>query len=311
MRPRRPRSQVVRPFSPGYTLIELMIVVMIAILLMVVSLPVAKSVMENARPREASRIVNTTLFTAKARAASSGRLAGVEFVLEQAAAAGSYRCTQMYMCEVPAIYMGDTTDARATVNNTGVITFVNSCAASLPSLLGSSPQFEIRFNHRGLWYRVASSSYQIQNFTTLPSPPIGANGAIFQIRRAPVRIGNPVELPKSTAIDMTASGIGQSGMDFNTLTPTTPLQIMFAPAGNAYFPDGAPQGTIHLLIGLANKVDGTATTDPERSNLADGNALWVSIGRTSGVITTNENVPGGNLTTARQFATNREQQGGL
>jgi type II secretory pathway pseudopilin PulG len=311
MRSRRPHTQLVRPFAPGYTLIELMVVVMIAILLMVVSLPVAKTVMESGRPREASRIVNTTLYTAKSKAASTGRLAGVEFVLEQAAAPGSYRCTQMYMCEVPALYMGDTTDARATVNNTGAITFMNGCAGSLPSLLGSGQVFEIRFNHRGLWYRVARSGYQIQNFGSQPAPPIGATGAIFQIRRAPVRVGNPVELPKSTAIDMTVSGIGLSGTEFSSLTASTPLQIMFAPAGNAYFPDGAPQGTIHLLVGLAAKVDATATTDPERSNLADGNALWVSVGRMSGVITTNENVPGSGLPAARQFATNREQQGGL
>lgn len=321
MRRRRPHTQRVRPFAPGYTLIELMVVVMIAILLMVVSLPVAKTVMESGRPREASRIVNTALFTAKARAASSGRLAGVEFVLEQAAAPGSYRSTQMYLCEVPALYMGDTTDARATVNG-ATLTFASGSAASLYSLLNSNSNymFEIRFNHRGVWYPARATgpnSYAIDT-TALPTPPIGANGAIFHIRRPPVRIGNPIELPKSTAIDMTASGIGiVSPLDTEFRSLTGSLQVMFAPAGDAYLwigdgtPRGAPQGTIHLLVGLTTKVDATATTDPERSNLADGNALWVSIGRMSGVITTNENVPGGNLAAARQFATNREQQGGL
>ena len=65
----RPHLNCGRQSSQGYTLIELLIVIMIAVLLMVITLPVAKTVMEDARPREASRIFNTTITTAKARTA--------------------------------------------------------------------------------------------------------------------------------------------------------------------------------------------------------------------------------------------------
>lgn len=347
MRRRSPCSPSprIRPCSPGYTIVELLIVVMIAVLLMVVSLPIAKTVMNDARPREAARILNTALFTAKAHAASSGRLAGMEFVLQRMndpmAAQGAYQCTQIYMCAEPALYMGDTVDARATVTNSGSISFTNNCAGSLPTLLAGNNTFYIRFNHRGLWYEVNSSSgYQIQNASSLPFPSIGPNGAVFQIRRLPVRSGNPIELPKSTAIDMVYSGVGPGGTEFSTADG---LRIMFAPGGNLHSmtmttPSGsgastvqtAPAyGTVHFLVGLTNKINLAQESgnynfnDPEKSNLADGNALWVSVGRNSGVITTNENNPSiiadpsdpmqraNYFTTARLFATSREQKGGL
>jgi hypothetical protein len=254
---------------------------------------------------------------------------------------GGTLCTQIYMCEVPALYMGDTTDARATVNNSGAISFVNNCAGSLPSLLDATNMYEIRFNHRGVWYTVSGSGNQIQNMAGLPAPAIGANGAIFQIRRPPVRVGNAIELPKSTTIDLTYSGIGPGGTEFNNATG---VRIMFAPAGNLHSMSMATSngsggstisnspafGTVHFLVGVVSKINPVQDAssnwnyhDPEKSNVADGNALWVSVGRNSGIITTNENNPtmvsspgdptqrANFFTTCRQFATNREQKGGL
>ena len=169
----------------GYTLVELLIVIVIALLLMVVSLPTLKSVMEDARPREASRILNTMVFTAKARAAQSGNPAGIEFVYDPNAVAGSARCTQMYMCEIPPIYAGDTTNARVTVDTSmspWVLNFSSGSADSLPSLLDASNQFWIRINHRGPWYTVNSSSgYRIQPTAVRP-PTSDPNGYSFQIR---------------------------------------------------------------------------------------------------------------------------------
>jgi prepilin-type N-terminal cleavage/methylation domain-containing protein len=316
----------------GYTLTELLIVIMIALLLMVVSLPTIKSVMEDARPREASRILNTTIFTAKARAAQTGNPAGIEFVYDPNTVMGAARCTQMYMCEMPAIYAGDIADARVVVtipsNGTPWTLDFQGGASSLPTLLDSTNQFWIRINHRGPWYSVdGSSGYRIQ--PTTPRPPISdTSGYSFQIRRPPVRVGNPVEMPKSTAIDMTYSGMGPDGTDFNSTG--TYLRVLFSPSGNveSYTLSGAnptaATGTLHFLIGLAAKMSPQANAfDMEQSNLVDANALWVSVGRATGVVTTNENnatQPTGNagtladreayLAICRQYATNREQKGG-
>jgi prepilin-type N-terminal cleavage/methylation domain-containing protein len=345
----QPRKQA------GYTLVELLIVIMIALLLMVVSLPTIKSVMEDARPREASRILNTMIFTAKARAAQFGNPVGIEFVYDQNAVAGSARCTQMYMCEIPPIYAGDITDARVTVNTSMTpweFTFPGTSAGFLTSLLDSSNQFQIRINHRGPWYPVI---YQMSRYRfdqtrwerehggpippamPPPMPPTSdPNGYGFQIRRPPVRVGNPVELPKSTAIDMTYSGMGLTGTQFSSAAA---LRVLFAPSGHveSYTLAGgdtlAPTGTLHFLVGLAAKVNPPVDTvvspqanvfDIERSNLADANALWVSVGRSTGIVTTNENAAAPSATldasdstvrtnylqACREYATNREQKGG-
>jgi type II secretory pathway pseudopilin PulG len=349
----------------AYTLVELLIVIMIAILLMVIALPMAKTIMEDARPREASRILNAMIAGTKARAAQSGRPAGIEFVTERMNDPGvtnaAYQCTQMYMCEVPPIYMGDLTDSRVVVNtsmNPWRFNFQNNCDQNLPSLLDSTGDFWIRIDHRGPWYPAtrSGSNYDLEPArwpanTPVPYPPTyDTSGYSFQIRRNAVRVGNPVELPRSTAIDMSYSGLGPLGVQFNNALG---LRIMFAPAGNVeemtlvepnpmspqpgmpppppIVTTTQPFGTIHFLVGVTTKIYPAQddTMGPynfnvlDRSNLIDGNALWVSIGRMSGVVTTNENNIGyvvtdptdamqkaALLTSSRQFATAREQKGG-
>ncbi len=351
---RQPHCEFAATRQPGYTLTELLIVIMIALLLMVVSLPTIKSVMEDARPREASRILNTTIFTAKARAAQAGNPAGIEFVYDTNVPAGSARCTQMYLCEIPAIYAGDTTDARVSINtsmNPWRFTFASNAANNLPSLLDATNQFTMRINHRGPWYPVISNGSQYEFDTTRwnrenggstpPRPPTSdPNGYSFQIRRQPIRVGNPVELPKSTAIDMTYSGMGPGGTQF-FVANASGLRVLFSPTGHVEsytlaqppaMSGGSPVvdtqaavGTLHFLVGLAAKVSPPANVfNLEQSNLADANALWVSVGRATGIVTTNENaaanpmgldatdstVVGNYLQNCRQYATNREQKGG-
>ncbi len=381
----RPQSRAIHQYSAGYTLIELLIVIMIAVLLMVITLPVAKKVMEDARPREASRILNTTFATSKSRAAQTGRLAGVEFILQRMndpmATQGAYQCTQMYMCEVPALYAGDTTTAVATVQqDTGMSgwydlefrdefpadtvpdttpTTTHWLTDQLPlqpgtsAMPGSEDYFHIRFAHRGPWYsaqRKTMGKFSVQLGGFFPAGAMSSTSAsinrytTFQIRRPPVRVGNPVELPKSTAIDMTYSGSGQQLAEFGSAIA---LRLMFTPAGNIdsltmavpnmqpgmspTITSGAPPGTIHFLVGLTTKVntpqEGMGAwniNDVTKSNLADGNSLWVSIGRSTGVVTTNENAPDATLIAdptnamqranylrgCRQYATAREQKGG-
>ncbi|WP_425615626.1 Tfp pilus assembly protein FimT/FimU [Anatilimnocola sp. NA78] len=374
------------PRRHAYTLIELLVVIMIAILLMAVTLPAAKTVMENARPREASRILNATFATVKARAASTGHLTGVDIVLspvgDPAAMVVPQQATQMYMVEVPGIYGGDTLESLAAVDggmgNSGWYPLVfhdsrptatppmptegASTTGTVESLVQAVPGtydistdlFDIRFDQRGPWYPARMKSakvYEVNITGTFPASVVGNfmgnqyRYASFQLRRPPNRVGNPIELPKATCIDLSYSGIGPQGNEFGTGRKT--LRIMFSPAGGVHSitigtasgsaSSGSPLGTVHLLVGLPQKVNDPLGAnsngsfvknmfDPETSNLADPNALWVSIGRASGLVTTTENAPPAfstvtdandamqqlqYLNTARTYATAREQKGGL
>src|SRR5687767_14549808 len=63
----------------AYTLVEMLIVVSIMIMLVAVTLPVAKKTMEGQNAREASRQLHAYFNMAKARALQSGRPCGLYF----------------------------------------------------------------------------------------------------------------------------------------------------------------------------------------------------------------------------------------
>ena len=68
----------------GYTLVELLVVVMIVLILIAAALPVAKNVMESNRTREASRQLNTHLAMARAYASRNNRPFGLWMEMDAA-----------------------------------------------------------------------------------------------------------------------------------------------------------------------------------------------------------------------------------
>ena len=135
----------------------------------------------------------------------------------------------------------------------------------------------------------------------------------FQILRGPRRVGNPLELTGGTCIDVAYCGVGPTASGFPPDSGTVPanvqaLTVMFTAAGGVegiYVNNSpsTPQGTVHLLVGKVQKVNpplgttpadpqyGMNMFDPETSNLADPTSLWVSISRSTGTVTTAENLP--------------------
>src|SRR6187455_359143 len=104
MTPLTPR----RVIRGGYTLMELLIVIIIMITLVAITLPVAKKIMEDGHVREASRQLNTYFAMAKARAVQTGRPCGLDFVCAAPLGdnTGIRQVTQMFLAEVPPHYAG-------------------------------------------------------------------------------------------------------------------------------------------------------------------------------------------------------------
>jgi hypothetical protein len=155
--------------------------------------------------------------------------------------------------------------------------------------------------------------------TAIP-PAYGSNtsfGQRFQILRTPRRVGNPIEMIAGTCIDIELSGMGNRGLDDPDPTVDITMDagfggaenrivVMFTPGGaidglmidNGLF---AASGTLHFLIGQLAKVNEPTLAnpdhptnmnmfDPNKSNLADVNSVWVSVGRLNGQISTTENL---------------------
>ena len=146
----------------------------------------------------------------------------------------------------------------------------------------------------------------------------------FQILRGPRRVGNPLELTSGCCIDVAYCGVGPSDSGVNapatssngtgfqaTTAAVQALTVMFTAAGGVegIYVNTTPmevQGTVHFLVGRVQKINSPQGTpadaqaqaqyginmfDPESSNLADPTSLWVSVSRSTGTVTTSDNLP--------------------
>ena len=192
-------------FRAGYTLVELLVVMIIMVILVATALPLVKRVMDNDRVREGSRSLSAYINMVKTRATQTGRPCGLLFVLQTplgASAASATvapnppqyvrQCTQLFLVEVPPPYQGSTLDARARIRQSLTIPppppgtppvyefyplYYNSTAMMpgyepdtselqyLYTLIAPGEQFLVRFEHKGAWYVC-----QRGNSLTLPFP---------------------------------------------------------------------------------------------------------------------------------------------
>jgi len=315
----------------GMTLIELMVVIAVVVIALGMMATMMRPMMEETKIREASRLVNVFIGGAQARAVQLNRPVGV--LLERLVKPPDPRtnaCVQLYIAETPPVYGGDTllADARG-VTATQAGLYGSDLAAKLVE-----PGDLIKFDFKGDKYRIhavspgAAGSPTTVQFSRLrgdesvstdlkPAPQAteesytdattGSStiaGVPYQIFRRPRRSSaDPLQLPATTVLDLTHSGVGDSGV----FTSTGSVIISFAADGSVEhvyeevsddYKPMRPGATIHLLIGRFSQLGA--------ANLADQRGRWVSVAPQSGVVTTVENL-GGTLAAARALAIQRQQ----
>ncbi|MDX1946998.1 MAG: prepilin-type N-terminal cleavage/methylation domain-containing protein [Pirellulaceae bacterium] len=349
--PRKPRG--------GYTLTEMLVVVTILVILIAAALPTARHVMEASKVKEASRQLQAYFAMARSRAAQTGRPCGLWIeVSPQVGGAPDAaplnpvvrQATKFFLAEVPPYYAGSVQNMLGRIRDTGTSgtnryvfepTMPNTSgsgpayvvdpveSATIISLLNLGEVFLVRFDNKGEWYQCVYNGsafiYQktLSGIVTFPPGGFSADnpGCVFQLVRAPRRVGNPLELTAGACIDMSYSGMGPTDRSFNIVRNN--LVILFQPSGamagmyvdlNYVDPNfstvipvypnnpGNAFGTCHFLVGRVEKVNaplgantnhpsGLNFFDPATSNLADTASLWVSVGRQNGTVTTADNLP--------------------
>ena len=332
MIPRMPATLAKRSHQrQGFTLVELLIVISVAVVLLVVAIPLAKQPLERQKVREASRQLNALISSAQARAVELRRPVGILLetrslgnlsgnAVDNAAVNATEGITRIHFAEVPPLYGGDVSGAQAAVirdtsNGFYYVHFDQNSYAGVRSFIG--PGDVIRFNYRGRWFpitlvpEVITAGVEIRvRLSVANSAELPTGTVPFQIQRRPKKsVRPPVDLPGDTVIDLVGSGVGNAFMDFGvTFNSNTgnwdrfgygSIMIMFQPSGavdQVYYGPNAvrPQGPIHFLIGHADQVIPTApfgVSGDDVANLRDAEALWVSVGHTTGRITTTENLP--------------------
>ena len=315
----------------GLTLVELLIVISIAVVLLAVAIPLAKQPLEQQKLRGASRQLNSLIASAQARAVELNRPVGLIFeirdigdVIDQSgldAINATEGITRVHFAEVPPLYGGDVSGAQVVVIrdvNDGFYYahFDQRSYAGVQSFVRAGEL--IRFGYRGRWFPVTTAPQVITagveirvRITVVNASEISQNRPIqFQIKRRPQKsIRPPIDLPDDIVIDLVGSGVGNSTTNFGVWfdAPNNTWQrfgfpyvmLMFQPSGaidQIYYGPVAkrPGGPIHFLVGRADQVLPTApftSSNDDLANLRDPEALWVSIGHTTGRVTTTENLP--------------------
>lgn len=231
--------------------------------------------------------------------------------------------TRIHFAEVPPLYGGDVAGAQVQVVNSNgfphAMFLGGRSDGGVRALIG--PGDTIRFGYRGRWFPITSTWKLLPDangddrvsvaITVVNASEVNLNTPVpFQIQRRPRKsVRPPVDLPGDTVIDLVGSGVGNSGMDFGVRFNGNTgnwdrrgfgsIMIMFQPSGavdQVYYGSEAqrPSGPIHFLVGRANQVFPSApfsVSSEDISNLRDPEALWVSVGHTTGRVTTTENLP--------------------
>jgi len=220
----------------GLTLVELLVTISIMGLVVAISLPMVKPMLESNKTKSGADIVAGFLAQARDRAIEEGRPVGVTFerVLDyEDNGAYPYNGASILMRQVaePKPLSGFVKDVRVAVDASGQITFwVWSATASPPQWINNTtegnywtklvnPGDQIQFNAQGPKYDL-SSVFQIDMAKSSARnliPPVISDQqpAMFKVFRKPQpgkvapTMAPPVALPEGIVVDLDSSGMGQ------------------------------------------------------------------------------------------------------
>ena len=278
----------------GMTIVELLVVLGILVVLMGIAATAVKNGTRGKKQREAARQVNAFIANTQARAAEAGRPVGFEIVRNVTDVNGdtmidatndigiSNAALTMYVIETPPIYSGDTTTAMLEMSapSSGVVTLTDNLGnyVSATGFLEVDDIVQVRLNYRGRTYENTKVT-SLSPFTMTFNVPADDN-TIFpttgntvdvpvQITLPPVRSSaSPLQLPSDMCIDLTCSGVGNTGNQFANWNSNThdSIRVLFSPNGTidsfstfaTRQPDGSggflpvwkrPLGNVHILVG--------------------------------------------------------------
>jgi prepilin-type N-terminal cleavage/methylation domain-containing protein len=259
--------------ASGFTLVELLVVIAIISMVTIATVPLLLPALDSRRIRESARLVSTQFTAAQSDAIAKGRPVGVWIDRIRSASSGSVIDAtvgmDLYLCEVPQPYSGDTLTSTVPINNNGgdySFTLSMNNDAQWKNTL--RPGDLVRFNYRGDYYlilgdqknKVATDPKDPSRVVIDPNPDQGSppgnpqkklvfqstnpanpqmpsvtTSTPFQIIRQPVKLaGSAVQLPAGAVIDLIDSGMGSdltgAGTDlFLNLIPLSYLQLPMSP----------------------------------------------------------------------------------
>lgn len=299
----------------GFTLVELLVAVAMIVLLLAIALPALKAVTEGSHISDASRLISATIHQAKALAADTGRPHGIW--IERSTRGGATLnetranyCEKIYLAEVGPPYAGDIHSKAPNPAKPELIV-----PASLADIVGNGiARFYTNevfmwtfYVKRGDRIQFGHSNKKLYTITSVPGdipaapgdpagtfrisfasefsdkPPVIGVSHRFRVFTAPRASGEPIVLPKRSAIDLDSSGMGALGTEFQPYVlpepPYTPFRLWKQVGAS-----GA--GTVHDPVVDKNGNDLHIDPDPSLVRVDDSSSILIMFnpsGSVSGV----------------------------
>ncbi len=297
----------------------MLFVVTIMMILVAAAATLFQAAPESRRTREAARMVNVYLSSARNRAMETGRPCGVIF--RNFGAPGF--AMSLDQCEVPPCCAGRTETSTARVRWISGIPALRDFVFATLSDGSIDPGIArcgdlVQFNNQGPYYTITDDNtvdangyvtggtgtikLKIPDGQIVPwqSDPTKASPVPYRIFRAPMKGGAaPLELPAATVVDLQWSGEGSHYMADGSISNfPTDFTVMFSPNGSVetvYY--GANRAIvtepIFLLIGQRERVENAPqfpATPANKSSWANWQdpetGLWVTVNPSTGAIGT-------------------------
>lgn len=303
----------------GFTLVELLVVIMIMLMVAVSTLPMILPALDSRRLREASRMITAYLQGARDTAMRNGRPVGVMFERYIDRESGSLLqqfSIVLRQVEIPPPYCGDSLTSTMTVQASGSIVNVTNFPQGDIGWTNLVRLGDIvQLNNQGTLYQITGGQYNTSGtyINYLSASPTTTNpwvltpiapGSIpssfylstgvsvpFKIIRQPSTAGTtlksanpPLQLPESLVIDLQFSGVDSN---------TNPLAQDFIWAGaNDFGPIVmfSPSGAIDRVYYAATYAIPTSTVHfllGKREQVADGTAYIAANNTTASPAGTN------------------------
>ena len=227
----------------GLTLVELLVTISILALVIAISLPMVKPMLESNKTKSGADVVAGFLAQARNRAIEEGRPVGVTFERILDYGDGTtyfpYNGASILMRQVaePKPLSGFLKDVRVAVSDTGQIDFCawNATSGLWDPALGAAekqywnklvnPGDQIQLDAQGPKYELSSDIFQIVLLPNLVPPVYTTDQpALFKVFRKPQpgkvapTMAPPVALPEGIVVDLDSSGMGRHVYDAETLT---------------------------------------------------------------------------------------------
>jgi len=293
--------------NSGMTLIELLVAVSIMVLLVAVSVPMFKPMLESQKTSGAARTVAMALERAKVRAMETGQYCGVTFERfdrESVALAQNFALRIRLVKNVKDRYTLD--DGFRVKVKGGVIGFYAYNGTQwMPS--PDPPDWDgkaslIQLGRQGRFYKLVGKKLE-SPFDALDHPVEDTSGTYvhppveYRIKRQPrPMLIPPIIMPRGTVVDLQFSGEGikNKATAFNDISSDS-VTILFSPSGSVdrYFfddptpMDGVPRYPLHFCIGEWERALSIGHEDG-KSNIDTASNFWVTVHPRTGAVRVSE-----------------------